>query len=157
MTWEYELAGYIWGEGTVGVYTYNTYRASGLDRKGIKRKVTYFRPLVKIAARKDDIELLRFLQDKLGGYLYDRKPAYKHKKGNYVSKPSCYWSVQDIKGVRRICDILSKSHFPAKKRKLLPLMYEFLDIADGKRYTPEQKERVREIIKEMKAIRAYSE
>lgn len=157
--WESEITGYIWGEGTIGVYSYNS--------KKNGKPVVYFRPVVKIAARDDDSGILEEIHKTLGGYLHRRKQCYT-QKGGYTSRPSISWTAQDFVTVKKICAFLKESLLPSKKKRLLPLMDEFFRIAGqgkpsadgknrGKKYSQKERERIIEIIKEQKTIRRYME
>lgn len=157
--WESEITGYIWGEGTIGVYSYTT--------KKNEKQVVYFRPVVKIVARDDDSGILEEIHKTLGGYLYHRKLCHK-QKGGYTSNPSVSWTAQDFATVKKVCGFLKESILPSKKKRLLPLMDEFFSIAGqgapssdgknrGKKYSQKERERILEIIKEQKAIRRYME
>jgi hypothetical protein len=148
--WEYEFAGYIWGEGNLGLYTYKRRKKDGTFN-------VFFRPMVAVTARQDDLKVLEHLKNELGGYIY----VYKdHKRyGAYKSHPVASWKISDVSGVRKIMDILSNANFPSKKKQLIPLFYEYLDIikGTGHKLHESEKKRIFEIIDEMKAIRSYSE
>jgi len=151
--WQSELAGYLFGEGCIGIYKYHTYRASGKNMRGKPRKIRLYRAIVAVSARADDATSLYFFQEKFGGYIYKRKE--QPQSGGYISKPSVYWKVSRNDKVAEIVSILEKAQMPSKKKLLLPTMREYLKLADGSRYSDDQKTRIEAIIEEQKKIRGY--
>ncbi len=154
--WEAEFRGYFWGEGYIGA------AFAGKVRPTTGQRV--FRPVIDVTVRDDDIAVLRQFQARFGGSLI-QGAARRTRSG--TSNPSVVWRVTSYYHVRDILDVLKNGVLPAKKRRLLSLMDEFLMIRErnsvvGKNvrrrldYTPEEINRIHEIMDEMKAIRAYS-
>lgn len=142
--WKYEFAGFCWGEAYIGVTRYFRRKVWGDD-------YWLFRGQVKIGLREDDLPLLRYFQSKLGGHIYKAgKRKVKGQNGKeYEQRQNFQWIVTNHDGLRIISKILNQSVIPAKKRKSLEVLDEFLNLAHkmGKRYSKEDWNKMEEIRK----------
>lgn len=146
--WEAEFRGLFWGEGSIGFTYYYSQRGTFL-----------FRPNLKINLRGDDRDILEDIKQHLGGHIYFTKKSRltHHANGDFWSKPSVEWTVTNQDEVRNIHRILLAGLLPAKKRRDVLAFGTILDLlhTTGKKYSIEEKERIRTLIDALRADRVY--
>lgn len=114
--WMAEFRGFFFGEGHLGITTNGT----------LKGKTYVARAAITL--RDDDEPVLREIQARLGGLLH-RERHGKISKINgktHQTKPYVVWRVTSRADVARVCDILDAGVLPAKKRREVSIIREFL-------------------------------
>lgn len=158
-SWENEIAGFFKGEGYMGIQSY-TKKLKLIDGS-IKRSKKLYRPQMQISLRLDDIDALKFIKEKLGGYLMERL-----KPSNEKSFPVAVWGTNSTEVIRMVCDILLESKMPSLKKEQAKFMKEFLKLrlekdskikySSGRRYTEKELIKMEELKQKLHSLKRYS-
>jgi len=144
-----EFRGYFMGEGYLGCHTYH------------RKDKTFLRAVAKISLRRDDIEVLKVIQKRFGGHLFNDNHLRSIVGNNKIYKrsPMTMWICVSKIELLEIGKVLSKTQLPAKKMKELSLWLKFINLIPkrGGRYKRGQREIMLRIIDELKQMRKYKE
>ena len=143
--WEAEFRGFFFGEGYIG-----------MNKVKPRQGVNAYRAVAQINIRADDAAVLYDIQRHLGGSVHNRiRPGTPFAK--YVSHPSIEWSVTNRDELRRVVAILLRGQLPSKKRHVVELFAEAIELmkSRGGRYTMEERIHLDELVQAMKAAREY--
>lgn len=161
--WAAEFRGFFWGEGTMDVQANRPkqHGASGLPVGPKGGTPNWYVDgwaitiIAKIKLRSDDGAVLREFHRRLGG-------GIREEKGPGNSKPLILWWVATVSQLPRVARILeSPTGLPFKKARQLAIWREAIGYKlsrDGTRqarYTKEDRDRLLEIHKEIRALREW--
>jgi len=112
--WISEFRGLFWGEGCADIQRYSR------DR-GI-----FYRPRLRIQLRADDVEILKNIQENIGGTL-----VYIENK-DQKSKPAYQWTLSNKAEIVWVCDQLLKSNLPSRKLQQIEAVREASNLRKDK-------------------------
>lgn len=121
--WIAEFRGLFWGEGCADIRRFT--------RKRSKRY--FFAPRLRITMRADERPMVEEIHRRLGGNI-----EYGEMRSNSGTRPSVTWSLSTKKEVVRVCDLLLKAEFPAKKLQQIKHVREAAYLrVDGTSHMPD--------------------
>jgi hypothetical protein len=145
--WAAEFRGFFWGEGCFYIHpTFGNGRSFAIT--------------TKIELRKDDEEVLKEFQRRLGG-----KISYWDYKQHKGSNPTIRWWVARMTDCQRLVKLLtSNTNLPFNKQKQLNLWTRALELKQNRAlrgaiapYFPEEREELNMICEQLKLYKRYQE
>ena len=139
-----EFRGLFLGEGYVSICKYKARYKHFHKRKGIliEKDRIWYRPQMTLSQRADNADMIYWIQEKFGGYVFKRTRFIVHR-GN----PAITWVTTNHELCEKLCKILLQSSIPSKKLDSVRIVLQYLKLRykknDGRRsmgYSEKQNE-----------------
>ena len=140
---EREFIGWFWGEGCLMIQR--------VTSKNSKKGNFYYRPVMVIAQRDDDADILKWCQKRFGGQLERRA-----KTNN--TNPRASWRLIGFKGCQEVVKVLSQGVLPSKKKRELVIFKEFLSskLGSGKVMSSEIDQKFNLLRNQLRFLKIYN-
>ena len=140
---EREFIGFFMGEGCLMIQRVISWNS--------KTKNDYYRPVVAIGLRADDVAILKEFKRMFGGCLGYRKHIEN-------TNPRAEWRLIGFKGCQKVFELLSQANLPYRKREEVRVFGEFLEtaIGTGRKVTPQLLSKQATLKKRLSSLKLFN-